>query len=168
MHDRLSIVASLADASKRYLSTVADHGYELGVGRGGDYDPHAHRAFVDVIYSPHGIEVETGDGIVRNTKLVAVQPGSPLYSIRPGNFWFIKFYPNLSATKIKPPEKYDLEEYPVVLADYLCLVDGAWRTAIWFPGVQEGGSILFELVGNGRELCVSIAGAHPTKLTVVP
>lgn len=166
--EQLSIRAYLGPCQKRYLSTLQQCGYETGVGRAGAYEPHGHRAFVDTIYSPLGVEVQTADGAVRRPKLVAVQPNSPLLAIAPGDFWFIKFYPNRASTEIKPPDKYLVETPEPSFTDYLCLDRGAWRTSLWIPGSESPDSVLFELGDNGDDLTVMISGEDPLQLRVGP
>lgn len=168
MTESLSIRSCLGSCGKRYLSTMRERPYETGVGRAGVYAPHAHRALVDVIYSPTGVEVQMGDGTIRRPRLVAVPPGSPLLAIAPGDFWFIKFYPNLSSTEIEPPDKYVVKSTESMLTDYLCLDRGAWRTSLWAPGRMSPDSALFVLNGDGSVLHVTISGEQPLQLRIEP
>lgn len=89
----LSISAKLAaGGDKAYLRHLAPDGYEMGVGRQGTYDAHAHLGFTDIAYAPGGLLVHQSD-VTMAGKVHVTTPGSwfgPIEFL--SDFWFVKFF----------------------------------------------------------------------------
>lgn len=94
----LSISEVLASrAGKPYLTSLASHGYEMGVGRAGEYAAHAHRGFTDIAFAPGGMRVRGCGGWLAGSVHITA-PGhwfGPLEFL--SGFWFIKFFESASA-----------------------------------------------------------------------
>ncbi|RHW25442.1 hypothetical protein D0Z08_19645 [Nocardioides immobilis] len=78
------------DSAKSYAWTLETHGLEMGIGRAGLYEEHAHRHFVDLIFSPVGLTIEP---LGTSSKLVIVEPRVRFGPVQTGNFFFLKFLP---------------------------------------------------------------------------
>lgn len=97
-------LAAVPGGGKRYLATMASHGYEMGVGPAGGYAPHAHRNLVDVLFSPDGMVVLASSATVPLAGRLMVAPPGAWYDPKElGAFWFLKFYTD--PARIGVPDK---------------------------------------------------------------
>ena len=89
----LSIRAHLAaENSKAYLRTLANDGFEMGVGRAGVYAAHAHRGFTDVAFAPGGMTIHAESG-PQVGLLHFTNPGCWFGPIEfHSDFWFAEFF----------------------------------------------------------------------------
>lgn len=76
--------------SKEYLWLIPSHGLEMGFGSAGEYEAHAHRHFVDVIYSPGGLRLSPGDP---SAHIAVVPPRTAFGPTLTAEFFFLKFLP---------------------------------------------------------------------------
>ena len=105
-------VFSVTRASKRkkYLWLVPDHGLELGFGAAGEYEAHAHRYFLDLIYSPAGLRISPDEP---KAHLAIVPPRVAFGPTLTAEFFFIKLLTEPGPFAI--PEKVvgpELSAYP--------------------------------------------------------
>lgn len=98
------VISTLAESDKRYDILYKDSGFELGFGRGGSYEGHSHLYFVDVLFSPAGIQWN-GGGL--GATLVVVPPRTYLPRVETGDFVFLKFCPD--AREVILPDKVSSE-----------------------------------------------------------
>ena len=62
----------------------------MGTGNAGSYEEHAHRHYVDLIYSPSRLEVPQ---LAMPVPLLVVMPGVRVGPTTTGDFFFLKFLP---------------------------------------------------------------------------
>jgi hypothetical protein len=77
-------------SAKDYMWSLDQHGLEMGIGKPGSYGAHAHRHYVDLIYSPTGLITPQ----VMGTELLVVQPRVRFGPTATGDFFFMKFLPS--------------------------------------------------------------------------
>ena len=103
-----SISAELdAGGDKSYLRHLATHGYEMGVGRKGVYDAHAHLGFTDLAYAPGGLLIHQPDAVLEGLVHLTA-PGSwfgPIEFL--SDFWFIKFFQSAADERPVPDKVTD-------------------------------------------------------------
>jgi hypothetical protein len=89
----LSISAALAKGgNKPYLTSLASHGYEMGVGSPGRYAAHAHRGFTDIAFAPGGLRVRGAAGWLTGSVHISC-PGQWFGPLEfESGFWFLKFF----------------------------------------------------------------------------
>ena len=146
----LSITSELeANQAKKYLTSIASHGFEIGVGRRGVYEAHAHRGFTDVAYAPGGLEIASPSGNLSGL-LHIVPPGNwfgPISFL--SDFWFLKFFASPQDLCDVPDKVTDEACFPgrtVLVSDEL---DAHFSAHL--PG-QPGGPFRLQLDGGRLSL----------------
>lgn len=160
---RLSISTGLdSGGDKSYMRHVEPHGYEMGVGRRGTYDAHAHRGFTDVAYAPGGLVVHQS-GVAQRGKVHVTNPGSwfgPIEFL--SDFWFIKFFQAQQNECAVPDKLID----PSEATFEGCLVAGQLEAVLPFWHPVEGARVIRLAVGQDA-LEVEGLDAVDARLTVV-
>lgn len=128
---KLSISAELdAGGDKSYLRHLAPDGYEMGVGRRGTYDAHAHLGFTDIAYAPGGLLIHQADVTLAGT-IHVTPPGSwfgPIEFL--SDFWFVKFFQAIEDACPVPDKVVDPAAAPFrgcLVADQLDAVLPLWQ-----------------------------------------
>jgi hypothetical protein len=128
-----SISAALdAGGDKSYLRHLDRDGFEMGVGRRGVYDAHAHRGFTDIAFAPGGLVIHQSGGALPG-KVHITSPGSwfgPIEFL--SDFWFVKFFQSSRDFCAVPDKVTDPTEAPFEG----CLVADEIRGTFtfWLPG----------------------------------
>jgi hypothetical protein len=155
---------SVADASetKSYLWLVADHGVEMGFGAAGEYEAHAHKHFVDVIFAPSGLQLSrTHD----RANLLIVPPRIRFGPVVSDAFFFMKLLPDGAPFEI--PEKVigtDLDAYPDgVGIDQLTI---PFELSMSYFDPRDGSDRVVEFHANDGEL--RVASTAGWDLTILP
>lgn len=90
-HQVIRLGAAFDRSAKDYVWSLRQHGLEMGTGSAGSYEEHAHRHFVDLIYSPGRLRVPQLETPV---PLLVVEPGVRFGPTSTGDFFFLKFLPS--------------------------------------------------------------------------
>lgn len=159
---RLSISAELGSGGdKAYLRHLAPHGYEMGVGRRGTFDAHAHLGFTDIAYAPGGLLIHQ-PGVTLAGKLHLSVPGSwfgPIEFL--SDFWFVKFFQS-RADECPVPDKVidrsSVAREGCLVADHLEAVLPFWH--------HTDGSRHLRLRVHSDELDITGLDGVDTRLTV--
>jgi hypothetical protein len=89
---------------KKYVMLYHQAGFELGFGRSGVYRGHSHLFFVDVLFSPGGIQfVDINQ--TEPIRLVIVPPRTSFPHVETCDFAFLKFCPDRQIVEL--PDKVD-------------------------------------------------------------
>lgn len=153
-------LSKLAPLQKKdYLCTYPDHGYEFGVGREGRYDGHAHRRYVDVVFSPQGLIVTTLDGRLLRGRLFVLPQRTSFEGIETGDFFFTKFVPD--AGPFTPPDKTD---EPLTQGAIQVWHEATRLSFPWFPTSDFGSRISFAL--TPRELSINFGSERSPSLAI--
>lgn len=129
----LSISTTLRTSEKPYLWLLERNGLEMGFGRAGSYARHAHRHFVDFIFSPWGL---TLDGT--SCQAVLAQPRTPFGPLECGDFFFTKFL--LGGPPYSIPDKVEApgcDHYEVAFGDLACLSGHFKFTGRYYDAVAQ-------------------------------
>jgi hypothetical protein len=94
-----------AGKTKKYVNLYPAHGYEMGFGIGGTYNSHGHLCYLDLLFSPGGIEWSGTEFSSIEAKLLIVPPRTQVPNLQIGHFFFLKFCPE--PDELKLPDKVD-------------------------------------------------------------
>jgi len=149
-HQLIQLGADPGGRTKEYVWSLAQHGLEMGTGNAGSYEKHAHRHFVDLIYSPSGLNVPQFETSVQ---LLIVNPQICFGPTAIGEFFFLKFLPSRSDFSI--PDKVvgdELQGYRSVTtaSGYAPPWDGQY--SYYAPTADQEFRLTIRLRGGSLEL----------------
>lgn len=140
--------------TKKYVKLHSADGYEMGFGLGGKYESHSHLFFLDLIFSPGGIQWLDPESGSADAQLLVVPPRTQVPSVETDDFFFLKFCPD--PVELHLPDKVDQVLSEGALSSYS---KAAMLLFPWYARSHEQElSIKIELLS--RTLKVSFAGGE--------
>lgn len=138
---------------KTYLTSYQTNGYELGFGRAGIYEGHAHTTFWDIVFAPDGFTGTDAKGGTWKGRFLALPPRTYFGEIRLGDFFFLKFSP-VPYAFVLPDKTYER------LREGNPIVDPARTLSFeWYPTPEPTAERRIEVLMDGSRLCFRLNDA---------
>ena len=148
--------------AKDYLWLVPTHGVEMGFGAAGDYEAHAHRHFLDLMYAPGGIRSSPDSP---SSQLLVVPPRTPFGPVSTDAFFFLKAVAVDEPVSI--PDKVTGADLECVGAgEALLHASGVFDLALDYVDPRDRTAHLLSLASDGAAL--SLTSTAGWQLTIRP